>query len=43
MSVRKLSQAIIDVVGCLLLGLGLPLLLWYLLTQDIAPVIEFFN
>lgn len=40
---REWGQIIIDVLGCLLIGLGLPLLLWYLATQDITPVIQFFN
>ena len=37
------KQLIIDVTGLVLIGLGLPLLLWFLATQDIGPVIEFFR
>lgn len=39
----ELKQAIIDILGFALFILGLPLLFWYLLTQDIGPVIEFFT
>jgi len=34
---------LIDVLGLVLFGLGLPLLLWFLATQDISPVIDFFK
>lgn len=43
MSMRELQQALIDVLGFALLVIGLPLLLWYLATQDIGPAIEFFT
>ena len=38
-----MKQVLIDLVGLLLLGLGLPLLIWYFATQDIAPLVDFFR
>lgn len=38
-----MKQMLIDVIGLVLLGLGLPLLIWFLATQDLTPVVDFFR
>lgn len=38
-----MKQMLIDVIGLVLLGLGLPLLIWFLVTQDLTPVVDFFR
>jgi hypothetical protein len=34
---------LIDIIGLLIIGFGLPLVVWYLATQDIGVVVRFFE
>jgi len=42
-TVRSRSQTAIDVTGFLLISLGMPFVLWYVITQDLHPVLWLFE